>query len=172
MGWNFYSLSQALEIDRTYFDCGNQNINKFLKDSAEACERERLSRVFLMISDKNEIVGYYSLGNSKIPLSEIPNKYKRKMPNYPFPAILIGQFGVDKNWQGQKLSYMLFGDVCRRIVLNYQQSSSAFNAVMVETDKEDEQAKKFWEKMGFIPFKNSSYSLFIPVKTILNTFEQ
>lgn len=170
MGWQFLPLSEALEIDRTRFDCSNQNLNHFLKNSAEACEREGLSRVFVMLSDENEIVGYYTLGNSKIPLSEIPNKYKRGIPNYPFPAILIGQFGIDIKWQGQGLSYILFGDACRRIALNYKQSISAFNAVTVDTEKGDEQAKKFWEKMGFIPFKKSPHSLFIPVKTILKEF--
>ena len=66
-----------------------------------------------MISDEDQIAGYYTLGASTIPLNEVPNKYRRGVPQFPFPAVLIGQFGVDMSWQGQKLSYLLLADAYR-----------------------------------------------------------
>ncbi len=169
MGWQFLSLSQKQDIDITTFDCGDFYVNQFLVNNAFSCEREGLSRVFLMLSDADQLIGYYTLGASIIPLGEIPNKYKRGIPNFPFPAVLIGQFGINKTWQGQGLSYVLLGDIYRRIILLYQQKIIAFRAIRV--DIQSEKAKAFWLKQGFIEFKKSSNSLFIPVQTILNEFE-
>ena len=122
-----------------------------------------------MISDEEQIAGYYTLGASTIPLNEVPNKYRRGVPQFPFPAVLIGQFGVDMSWQGQKLSYLLLADAYRRIALAWTQGQIAFRAVRVDT--QTDKAKAFWLKQGFIPFKKSQNSLFIPVQTILNEFE-
>ncbi len=123
-----------------------------------------------MLSEPDKIVEYYTLGNSTIPLSEVPNKYKRGIPNFPFPAVLIGQFGINKSCQGQGLKYLLLNDVYSRIALAYRQKVFAFRAIRVDTRNDD--AKLFWEKQGFIPFKKSQNSLFIPVQTILNEFER
>jgi GNAT superfamily N-acetyltransferase len=169
MGWRFLSLSQWQNVDLTNFDCGDTSVNHFLVNNALSCEKESLSRVFLMLSDADELIGYYTLGASIIPLGEIPNKYKRGIPNFPFPAVLIGQFGITKKWQGQGLSYVLLGDIYRRIILLYQQKIIAFRAIRV--DVQDQKAKAFWLKQGFIEFKKNSNSLFIPVQTILNEFE-
>ncbi|MDV3002642.1 MAG: hypothetical protein N5P05_004297 (plasmid) [Chroococcopsis gigantea SAG 12.99] len=166
----FQSLSSVAGINKAEFDCGNQEVNYFLIHQSDECEEKRLARVFLMLSDEDELIGYYTLSNSKIPLSEIPNKYKRKMPNYPLPAILIGQFGIDKKWQGQGLSELLTGDMYSRIILSYNQSASAFNVIIVETQAEDEKARSFWHRQGFISFKKSPNSLFIPVEVIEREF--
>lgn len=122
-----------------------------------------------MVSDEKKVVGYYTLGNSIVPVSEIPNQDKRGIPNFSFPAVLIGQFGIDSNYQGNKLSYLLLGDAYTRIALAYRQKILAIRAVRVDT--RDERAKAFWLKQGFIPFKKSQNSLFIPLKTILQEFE-
>lgn len=90
-----------------------------------------------MLSEADKIVGYYTLGNSTIPLSEVPNKYKRGIPNIPFPAVLIGQFGIDKSCQGKGLSYLLLGDAYTRIALAYRQKIFAFRAIRVDTRNDD-----------------------------------
>lgn len=172
MGWNFLSLSDASNIyesSLTDFDCGDLDVNKFLQDYAQICEQEDFSKVFLMVSDEQKVVGYYTLGNSLIPVSEIPNQFKRGIPNFSFPAVLIGQFGINKSHQGKGLSYLLLGNAYTRIALAYRQKILAIRAVRVDT--RDERAKAFWLKQGFIPFKKSQNSLFIPLKTILREFE-
>lgn len=170
MGWRFLSLNSVPEIDKTCFDCGDPDVNEFLRDSAEICEKEDFSRVFLMLSDEDKVIGYYTLGNSIIPINEVPNKYKKGIPNFPFPAVLIGQFGIDNSYQGKGLSYLLLGDAYTRIALAYQQKVFAFKAIRVDTRNDD--AKLFWVKQGFIPFKKSQNSLFIPVQTIINEFKR
>lgn len=171
MGWQFLSLTQRLDIDKSQFDCGNEKINSFLRNSAIACEREGISKIFLMLSEEQHLVGYYTLGASIIPLGEIPNRYKRGLPNFPFPAVLIGQFGIDRQWQGEGLSYLLLADLYRRIVLAYRQNIIAFKVIRVDTEKDNSKAQEFWRKQGFISFKKSLNSLFLPIQTILNEFE-
>lgn len=84
-----------------------------------------------MLSDEDKVIGYYTLGNSIIPISEVPNKYRKGIPNFSFPAVLIGQFGIDNSYQGKGLSYLLLGDAYTRIALAYQQRVFAFRAIRI-----------------------------------------
>ncbi|MGA7952320.1 MAG: hypothetical protein WCA07_02260 [Gloeobacterales cyanobacterium] len=165
----FCPLRDFLHVDRSSFDCEDDGVNNFLKNSAERCEEQDFSRVFLMLSSENEIVGYYTLSSGTIPLDELPNRFRRGCPQIPVPSVLIGQFGIDKTFQRRKLSKYLSGDAYRRIRLAYRQRVLAFKAVRVDT--QTEKAKEYWKKEGFIPFKQSQNSLFILVNTILNAFD-
>jgi GNAT superfamily N-acetyltransferase len=171
VGWRFLSLRSSTDVNLALFNCGNNDVNAFLKDSAITCEDEGFSRVFLMLSDDNKLIGYYTLGNAVVPLAEVPNKYRRGIPQFPFPVMLIGQFGIDIKWQGKGLSYLLVGNAYTRIAQAYTQGISAFRAVRVDTQENDDEARRFWLKQGFIPFKKSTNSLFLPVMTILKELE-
>jgi GNAT superfamily N-acetyltransferase len=169
VGWQFLSLNDAPDIDRSCFDCGNPGINNFFINSVDKYEDKGFSRVFLMVCDAKKVIGYYTLSNSVIPLHEVPNSYSRGLPRHDVPAVLIGQFGIDKTLQRRGLSYELLGDAYSRIALSFTQGAIAFNAVRVDT--QDNTAKAFWQKQGFTCFKKTQNSLFVPIERILNEFD-
>ena len=184
LNFRFVSLQEFPQVDRSNFDCKNESVNKFIKDAAEDFSQARYSSVFLMLSENEDdkLVGYYTLSNSEIPLSEIPSRYKRnnKLPNTKLPAILIGQFGLHKDYQGiiidsqrnEKLSSFLLADCYRRIILLYESQISAFHAIKVDTQENDSKAQYFWQKQGFKSFKKQTNSFFLPVQVIINTVKQ
>jgi len=124
-----------------------------------------------MVSAEDELAGFYTLSTSQIPVSEIPNRYRKGVSkfSFPFPAVLIGQFAINKVLQGKKLSYCLLGDAYTRIAMAYKQSSIGFRAIRVDT--RNDKARDFWLKQNFIPFKKTENSLFMPVQTILQELE-
>jgi hypothetical protein len=176
VGWRIRALSELSDVDRSSFDCSKQHINDFFRDSAQAGEKESLCRVFVLINDEmpKEVAGFYTLSNSSIRYRDIPDEYRPSLP-YEVPAVLIGQFALDKQWHGKtykdkKLSEHMLWDVYRRIVLYRQQSPAALNAIRVDTN--EERAFKFWENQGFIVFKDHQSKmrrpLFLPIETIVN----
>ncbi|NJK65486.1 MAG: hypothetical protein HC941_02155 [Microcoleus sp. SU_5_3] len=77
----------------------------------ETADEAGFSRTFLMILESGEakVCGFYTLSASTIPVKELPDEYKQPLP-FPIPAILIGQFAIDRVWQGQGISRLLLAD--------------------------------------------------------------
>ncbi|MEG4444596.1 hypothetical protein QUB47_11050 [Microcoleus sp. AT9_B5] len=94
----------------------------------------------------------------------MPDEYKQPLP-FPIPAILIGQFAIERVWQGQGISRLLLADAYRRICLLFEQEIIGFQAIRIDT--RNEEAKAFWLKQGFVPFRKTQRSLFLPVRTVL-----
>jgi len=59
------ALSKALDVSRSNFDCGDEEIYTYLRDLAVVAEEERFSKAFLMLSESNQdqIAGFYTLSN-------------------------------------------------------------------------------------------------------------
>lgn len=170
MGWRFCSLKNFPTLQREEFDCGDEEINNYLKNLVETADEAGFSRTFLMIVEPGEakVCGFYTLSASTIPVKELPDEYKQPLP-FPIPAILIGQFAIDRVWQGQGVSRQLLADAYRRICLLFEQEIIGFQAIRVDT--RNEEAKAFWLKQGFVPFRKTQRSLFLPVRTILRELE-
>ncbi len=136
----------------------------------ETADEAGFARTFLMILESGEakVCGFYTLSASTIPVKELPDEYKQPLP-FPIPAILIGQFVIDKVWQGQGISRLLLADAYRRICLLFEQEIIGFQAIRVDT--RNEEAKAFWLKQGFVPFRKTQRSLFLPVRTIMRELE-
>ena len=168
MEWNFYQrLTAHLDIDRSSFDCGDENINQYIKEDAVFCENADFARTFLMVNKEVGLIGFYTLSSSVIPSKELPDEYTEGIPKFPIPCILIGQFAISKTLHGQKLSYYLLADTYKNIIHYYKQDLVGFWGIRVDTQTEE--AKSFWTKQGFISFKKRPTSLFIPIKTLLDS---
>jgi GNAT superfamily N-acetyltransferase len=170
VGWRFCTLKSFPNFPRDSFDCGDEEINNYLKNLVETADEAGFSRTFLMISESGEanVYGFYTLSASIIPVKELPDEYRQILP-FPIPALLIGQFAIDKVWQGQGISRKLLADAYRRICLLFEQEIIGFQAIRV--DPRNDVAKRFWLKQGFVPFKKNTRSLFLPVKTLLRELE-
>jgi len=86
------------------FDCGDADLNEFLRDDAATYLTELLSVTYLVM-DKQRIAGFFSLSNDKLTCAPdedgrkatwnrlqraIPNKKRRKS----YPAVKVGRLGV------------------------------------------------------------------------------
>lgn len=170
MGWEFCSLDNVPKDLIKDFDCGDESVNTYLHKSCLEEESERFAKIFIMLDNSSgyKLVGYYTLSNASIEAKELPNEFM-KGNSFPCPAILIGKFGIDKSFQGKKLSRVLLWDVYRRILLLYK-GDSAFKTIRVDTRKEE--AEKFWEKQGFFRLQKRSKCFFLPVATMIKTLEE
>ncbi|MFM9265380.1 N-acetyltransferase [Tychonema sp. BBK16] len=136
----------------------------------ETADEAGFSRTLLMVLESGEakVCGFYTLSASTIPVKELPDEYKQPLP-FSIPAILVGQFAIDKVWQGQGISRLLLADAYRRICLLFEQEIIGFQAIRIDT--RNEEAKAFWLKQGFVPSRKTQRSLFLPVRTILRELE-
>lgn len=134
-------INPSHQVDR--FDCGNIQLNHWLKHRAFKNEIQGASRTYV-VTVENVVVAYYYLANGAIVQTLSTGKVKRNMPD-PIPVMIIGRLAVDLNWQGKRIGRALLRDAILRTL---QASEIAgIRAILVEAISEE--AKQFYEKCGF-----------------------
>jgi GNAT superfamily N-acetyltransferase len=149
--------------DRKNFACGVATLDDYLAERATQDIKRRIGNCFVAVTDEKQIAGYYTLAATSIPLTDIIDADARKLPRYPLiPAALIGRSAIDLRYHGMKLGGALIIDAAKRAAT----SDAAIYAMIV--DAKGEKAKAFYEHFGFVSFRSRSFSLYLPLATLLS----
>ena len=85
------------------FSCGKALPDDYLHKQAKQEVKRKLSACFVLSNDDKKIKGYYTLSNSSILRSLLPESIIRKLPPYKdLPVTLSGRLAGDNKFQGQK----------------------------------------------------------------------
>lgn len=77
-------------------------VQDFLKTKALIYSKNNLSSLW-RVKYKEKIVAFFTLSMSSIGLDEVPHSRQVKEMTARYPALLIGQMGVDKKYRGRKI---------------------------------------------------------------------
>lgn len=140
------------------FDCGDDDLNDYLKNDALKNQKSWLSVTRLMYSGE-QLIGFYTvvpdtLHRGRIELSD-------KIADYPYqkyPAIKLARFAVDKKYQHQGFGKELMGDFFE----------TARDAVWIEggrfiTVDAKSGAVGFYSSYGFHPVASASRDDIVPM---------
>ena len=146
--------------DRAAFSCGLPELDRYLTRQAGQDVRRRIARVFVCTADDSDVVlGFYTLSALSIDLASLPDELSRKLPRHPVPCALIGRLAVDRSAHGRGLGRMLLADAVKRTVAAGE--TVAMHALIVDAANED--AKRFYERFGFLPLTDDPMRLFLPL---------
>ncbi len=155
------------EHDVSGFDCGNEQLNRWLLDHALASQRADLARTYLALEGET-VAGYVSLTTGSVRREQAPKRYARGMPRHPIPTILIARLAVDRRYQGRRLGSRLLGEALRRAVA----ASDAVAARLVVVDAIDERAAAFYRRWGFIDVPDNPRRLYRKIADIRRSLEE
>lgn len=102
--------------DRKSFGCGGEEVTRFLREQALQDHVKNLSRTMVLVdeeADAKRVVGYHTLVMAQVKQAEIPDD--RPVIKRAIPVILLGQLGVDREFQGRGLGEMLLMDAQARV---------------------------------------------------------
>ncbi len=138
--------------NRKIFDCGDEDVTKFLREKALQDQERDLSRTMILCGlDENpdKILGYHTLLMSQIRQEEIPDD----KPNIKrgIPVILLGQIGIDNEFQGQGFGDLLLTDAQARV--GEISNKVGIRALML--DARNERLAEWYESRDFIRFPKS-----------------
>lgn len=151
----------TLEHDLTAFDCGDSQLNDWLRQRALKSE-SRFSRTYV-VCDGHRVVAYYCISAGSVERAAAPGKLRRNAPN-AIPVSVIGRLAVDRIHAGKGLGTDILMDALRRIALASQ--SIGIGAVLIHA--KDEPAKRFYlHAAEFIAYPEGSRTLFLPIETIV-----
>lgn len=151
--------------ERNGFDCGNNDLNNFLKKSARQAAEKGLSRTFVLTDgEKNKIYGFVSVTPCSVNAEDIPERQRKKYPpQHGVPAIRLARMGVDVGEQKKGYGELLLTEAMSITA----QIADAAGGIGLFVDAKDDKAKEFYEKYGFEvtnPFK--PMLLFMPLASI------
>jgi GNAT superfamily N-acetyltransferase len=155
--------------NRSDFACGNQSLDRYLKEQAGQDLRRGCATPFVLVSDRSDgkIHGYYTLSSYGIDVGELSIAVAKKLPRYPLiPATLLGRLAVDRNLHGQGIGEFLLMDALHRALVQ----SVAIAAAAIVVDAIDEEAIRFYRHFGFVPFPAIAGRLFLPMQAVGELF--
>ena len=145
--------------DRSFFDCGSEPLNAYLKQYAGQHERKGMGRTYVAVDEGEErILGYYTISSGAVAFDTVPEK----LPHHPTPVALIGRLAVDNDASGRGVGETLLIHALR----SAQQASEIVGLYAVVVDALNQQAKNFYIKYGFNELSDDHLHLYLPMKTI------
>jgi hypothetical protein len=147
------ALSEIYDISK--FDCGDADINDFLKNDALVHQAERIANTILFVY-KNQILGFCSLAADAICLDldekieSIPNQ--GSMKRYPqYPAVKLARFGRDVKYRDMNIG--------RDVILRWTIAHVKSLKVAVRFLTLDAYPKRvaYYEDLGFVRNLHKKY---------------
>ncbi|OGT65050.1 MAG: hypothetical protein A3J38_09880 [Gammaproteobacteria bacterium RIFCSPHIGHO2_12_FULL_45_9] len=145
--------------DRSGFDCGVDDLNRFIKQYALQNQKKHFVRTYVCCA-VSEIVGYYSLAFGSVHQEEAPLSLTQGMGKYQVPAIILGRLAIDKKYQGKGFGMALLKDA----ILRAKQAEQIGGLRVIIVHAKDANAQAFYIKYGFLTSQDDPFTLFFPIE--------
>jgi GNAT superfamily N-acetyltransferase len=172
-GNEFVELSKS-KHDRSSFDCGEQELNTFIKTQAAKHMLAGISRTMVLpsaqplLKQKFAICAFYSVAPSSISREALPAQLAKKLPRYPVPVVLLADLAVHRDFHGAGL-----GKISIIRALKYLWEVNHYmRAYAIIVDCVTDSAQTFYAKFGFdvLCQHNGRTRMFLPMKTVEQLF--
>ncbi len=135
--------------DRQSFDCGEERLNRYLRERATQDIRRKLNRVFVVRKErKDKIISFYTLAATMIEPANLSAKHVKRLPQRPIPAALLGKLAVDRAWQNKGIGKHLLANAIRRI----QTVEKEMGLHVLVVDPLTDDLARFYVSVGFVQF--------------------
>lgn len=150
--------------DRASFDCGDEDLNRYLKQYARQNHDNGAAKTFVAVSDmtRASILGFYSLSPASIDFDRTPEKIRQGLARYDVPAYRLGRLAVDRSMQRQGLGGSLIfaaGRRCLRI-------ANEIGGIALVIDAKNERVASWYESYGALPLLDTPLTLMISLQTL------
>ena len=136
----------------TSFDCGDDDLNKFLLEDAKPSQELRIANTFILEVD-GRIAAYFCLLSDKVSKDEvIGSRWKKVRSQFPkgkqfrsYPSVKIGRLAVSLNFRGRSIGSDMMDMLITK--LQTERNALAFRFITVDAYLS---AVPFYEKNGFV----------------------
>ncbi|QEH38137.1 Acetyltransferase (GNAT) family protein [Aquisphaera giovannonii] len=143
------------------FDCGSEELNRFLIRFALANQRAEAAQTYVAVSG-SIVVGYHSLAVAEVAFDDAPDRLRKGLARHPIPIMLLARLAVATSWQGRGLGGGLLKDAMRRTL----QAADIAGIRAFAVNAKGEAARAFYEHFGFIASPTDPLHLFLLIKDI------
>jgi len=143
------------------FSCGVDSLDLWLKRRSLKNQIQGASRTYV-VCDETRVVAYYALASGAVTTTNATSQFRRNMPD-PIPVVVLGRFAVDRTLHGKGFGRSLVRDAGLRVI----QAADAIGIRGMTVHALSDEAKAFYEKVGFDPSPLDSHLLMITLADLL-----
>ena len=151
--------------DREGFDCGNPQLNFYLRQLARQHTDRGVSRTYVLVEDSDPdpkpILGYFSITICQIQASDLQPEHARKFPR-EISGVKLGRLAVAEKLQGQRIGSRLFIAALEKAMDVFELAGG----IGVFIDAKDAHARQFYERFGAVQLASDDLKLFLPAAQI------
>jgi GNAT superfamily N-acetyltransferase len=150
--------------DRQAFDCGVEELNHFLRQTARQHMEKGLSVTTVMTDSEapETLLGFYTLSFCEIEPSGLPPQFAKKYPSHRLPAVKLARLGVATAMKGKGLGKALLMEAMRDAAL----VAAKVSGVALVVDAKDGMAAAFYARYGFAALPDAPLHLMMPMKEV------
>lgn len=133
--------------DREGFDCGEPSLNRYLREQAGQHQRDGIATTHVLADDDaaGSILGYLTLAAGQMDLPNLQPTDRKRLPNYPVPAVRLARLAVAHAAQGHDHGRLLVGHA-----LNVSlQLRATLGVSVLLVDALNARAAAFYRRYGF-----------------------
>ncbi|MDZ5646061.1 GNAT family N-acetyltransferase [Nitrospirillum sp. BR 11828] len=154
----------AKHHDRKRFDCGQADLNDFLRLHARQNHERGAAKTFLAVdvSDGVTVFGYYSLSPASIEYARVPDVVRRGLGRYDVGGYRLGRLAVSRNCQGRGMGGQLLLAAAHRCLRVAQETGGTVLLI----DAKNHTVAEWYASYGAVPLLDAPLSLVLPLETM------
>ncbi|MDD2742034.1 MAG: GNAT family N-acetyltransferase [Rhodocyclaceae bacterium] len=144
--------------DRKSFDCGDVDLNGWLKKTARQHKEKGISSAFISVAHETsvEILGFYAISLAELVNTNLPAQYGKRLPS-KVPVFRIGRLATALGHQGKGIGAFLLFDAIDRAA----RISGEVGGIGIVVNAKHS-AVDFYQRYGFEQMADHPQNLFLP----------
>jgi GNAT superfamily N-acetyltransferase len=153
----------AKSHDRASFDCGDGQMNKFLRRFARQSHEQNAAKTFCAIDDAppNRILGFYTIAPSAVAHEVVPTSMTRGLARHDVPGFKLARLATDQTVAGQGLG----GQLLAAAALRCLRLAGEGGGILLIIDAKSERAANWYASYGAEPLQDAPLTLVMPLAT-------
>ena len=149
--------------DRKAFDCGNAEMNDFLRRYARQSHDMGGAKTFLAVEDNNpaRVLGFCSLDPAALAYERVPETLRRGLARHDVPGFRLARLATHVSLHGQGLGGQLLAAAARRCI----RAASEVGGVILIIDAKTVRAANWYAGYGAISLKDAPNTLVMALST-------
>jgi GNAT superfamily N-acetyltransferase len=148
------------------FDCGQEELNRFLKRFALPNQAANAARTYGTCRD-NRVVGYYSLAVGSVQPEQSTKRTLKGLARHPVPVMILARLAVDRSEQRTGIGRALLKDA----LLRTAQAADIAGIRALVVHVKNEEARRWYEQFDFEASPSDPLHLFLLMKDLKELLE-
>ena len=148
--------------DRTSLECGEPALDDFFRRNALQNQERGISRTYVATPQgETRVLGFYTLAAGSVPVRDLPNAERRRLPRFPLPVVRLARLAVDRAAHRGGVGRALLANA----LLRSARAADIVGIFAVEVYAK-QHAAAFYHRHGFAPLEDDRLHLYLPISTI------
>jgi len=149
--------------DRKAFDCGDVELNEFLRKYARQSHDKGGAKTFLAIDDGDprKILGFYSLAPAALAYDRTPEALRIGLARHDVPGFRLARLATHVVAHGNGLGGQLLAAAARRCLL----AAAHVGGAVLIIDAKSDRAARWYSEYGAIPLRDTPHTLAMALAT-------